>query len=388
MKFTKKCFFLLLIFARINNSCAGDITVKLNGGFDFQAGHLKSNAPAKAKPVSTNNKNFAFNSSAYAAVNAKNTLDSGFIYGAQIAISPTTTHSRKTRSMLFMEASFGRLELGSEQSAVSKMRITPLSIASATGGLWDIWVAGDPVGNIPYNMNYSNYLDSKMRARGKTEFSRKITYFTPKYNGLQFGISYIPDSGNVGYDELKENVAHTPITSNYTYAVKNGFGGGVSYQKDFNDISYVKLSGVTEFGKVIATPKPNVKVPTIKPKRLATYHVGAEFTHSQYSIAGSYANHLGSFIAPNENRVETAVYGLGGRYKLEKFSSSVTYFSSTHRKNKMEAITFAVDYKVAKGLLPYAEVTLFRAKGSDILNPKIRSNHKGSLLLTGARVEF
>ena len=388
MKFTKKLCFIILFFIGISNSYAGDIDIKLNGGFDFQAGYINSNAPKTAKPISTNNKYFAFNTSAYMAANGSAKLDSGFIYGARIAIAPVTTPSRKLRSMLYTESLIGRLELGSEQSAVSKMRITPLSIASATGGLWDIWVSGDPVGNIPYNMNYSNYLDSKMRARGTTEFSRKITYFSPKYQGLQFGLSYIPDTRNVGYGELKSNIIHTPIFSNYTYSVKNGVGGSLTYQKDFSKNSYIKLSTVGEFGKVIATPKAGVIVPAIKPKKLATYNIGAEFTKNEYSLAGSYADHFGSFITSGDNRRDTSLYGLGGRYRVKKFSSSLTYFSSMHRRNKIEALTLGADYKVAKGLMPYAEVTYFRAKGSDITKPSIRSSHKGVLILTGTKVEF
>ena len=385
LKFIKKLTVLLLL---IPSYCAYAelMCVKIKGGFDFKAGYIKSNASEKAKPLTENQKNMAFSTSAYLAVDASNKLDSGFLYGAQIAITPTTSTSRKIRSGIYMEADFGRLELGSDQSAVTKMRISPLSIASASGGLWDVWVSGDP--SIPYIMNYSNFLDGKMRLAGKTEFSRKITYYTPEYEGLQLGISYIPDTSNVGYGDLKHDVKHTPLSSKYTYSVRNGLGVGLTYKKDFDKNFYSKISLVGETGKAIATPKKGTQAPNIKPRRLKSYHVGAEITRDEYSIAASYANHLRSFSGLTDKRADTAIYGIGGRYKKDKFSSSLTYFASIHRSNKIQAVTLAADYKMAPGLMPYAEATYFQAKGSEIDNPDSKANHKGNLFLIGTKIEF
>jgi len=374
-----------------------DMEVKLKGGFDFQGAYYKTNAPKKGQFLSANNKNYAFNSSANIAVDVSNKLDSGFKYGARIAIQPTTNNSRKLQSTIYTESKIGRLELGTDKTAGHKMKITPYSIASATAGLWDVYAKGDPIGRdlkqIPYVMNYGSFLDGKMRESGKNEYSRKITYYTPLFNGFQFGISYVPDSSNVGYQGFSETPKHTPVSTGYRYAVRNGFSAGLTYQKDFCEDSFAKISFVGETGQVKAKPidvENKSKLPELKPRKLRSYNIGGQVQLGQYSFAATYANFMKSMTFKGQDNSDTHVYGLGAAYKYEKFSTSVTYFASKHRNNKISSVTLGADYLVAPGLLPYAEVTYFNSKGRQVnRQDKVRQySQKGVLVLVGTRVEF
>jgi predicted porin len=248
-------------------------------------------------------------------------------------------------------------------------------------------------------MNFTNFLDSKMRLPNKVEYSRKVTYYTPEYKGIQIGISYIPDSANVGYSEIKDTaIKHKPIYADYYYAVKNGFAGGITYNGKIADLG-IKLAAVGEMGKVIATPKAmnedadtkppkaEAKLPT-KFRKLKNYTIGAQVEYKDLSLAASYGDYMRSFTCEKDTDPSTEIYGFGAAYKFDKLKTSITYFGSTHRKNAISATTLAVDYKLAPGLLPYAEVTTFNAKGRHVGKDETKKSHKGFLVLTGAKIEF
>lgn len=378
-----------------SNSFAGEMKIDLDGVFDFQAGYLKSNAPAGNNFVTSNQKNIGLYSTASLGLVAKNQLENGFVYGAKVGIETTTFSSRKNQSVIFTESDAGRLELGSDKTAMTKMRISHTSVSAATGGIWDTWVKADPLctptNAIPYATGFTNFLDTKMRLTGKVEYSRKITYYTPKWNGFQFGISYVPDSSNVGYSGLKDNVNHSPVFSqDFYYAVKNGFAGGITYDTKINDTK-LSFAAVGETGLAKAKLKDqtsNIIVPKVK--KLQNYTVGSMVEFEKLSFATSYGNYMKSFTSATDKNRNSHLYSFGVGYKpCEKIVTSITHFASNYRKNKLGATTIAVDYKLAPGFMPYAEATIFNAKGRHLENPEEKfSSHKGTLAIVGAKVTF
>lgn len=399
MKVFKRIVKSSVVLGYILSSCpvlAQDFVAKLTGGFDFQAGYLKAN---DHKNLTQNMKNRAFYSTAYLAANVSSKLDSGFLYGAKIAITTTSRSSRKLQSGLFFENAGGRLELGSDKSAMTKMRISPFSIAAATAGMWDVWATSDILGGMPIVMNYGCFLDQKMRVAGESEYSRKITYYTPTFYGFQIGVSYVPDSSNVGYSTLSHTPTHGggPAANNYSYSIKNGFSGGITYKKSIEDDFGIKLSAVGEMGKGKAAPKDDKAIAAInkanlplnpRVKNLKNYMLGAQIDYGKFSIAGSYGNYMKSLSMPQDKNKTSNVYGIGGKYKFDKLSTSLAFISSGHGKNKLNATTLGADYKLAPGLLPYAEVTYFSISGFTRDPNSTKKSRKGTLAIIGTRVEF
>ncbi|MDX1916598.1 MAG: porin [Rickettsiaceae bacterium] len=381
---------------------ASDINVKLKGVVDFQAGYFNSNAPTgfldenglRPNRISRYQKDFAFLNTASLGLEAINTLEDGFIYGAKLGIETTAKSSRKFQSCLFVQGDYGRGEMGSDQSAASKMRITPYSIASGAGATWDIWVKADPTATktseVPFVTGFSNFLDQKMRSSGKIEYSRKVTYYTPEIYGLQAGVSFIPDSSNVGYTDIKDtSVTHSPVYSKYYFYIKNGVSGGVTYKYDISKDLKMKLSLVGENGKVIAIAK-NVK--TTLPYDfgyLQTFNVGAQIDYLDWSFACAYADYLNSLTKHTELRKATNIFGGSIRYKINDASFSLAHIRSMHKNNKVHATTLGADYKIAPGLKTYAEATYFESKGAYLSEDFTKStSHKGVIGLVGAKLEF
>lgn len=385
-----KLFSVILTLLLPSYAQSNDLSLKLKGSYDFQMGYIKSNRPSDYKKISSLRNHYAFNSTAYLGFDAKNELDSGLIYGAKIGVETTARSARNSPSSLYFQTEAGKTEFGTEKSAAAIMKISPIT------GSWDTWVRGDATAatgrGAPFVQSFSNFLDIKMRSPGKTEYSRKITYYTPKFNGIQFGVSYIPDSSNVGYTSINDSsINHTPMFSEkYFFNVKNGLAGGVTYDKKMSQDFKFKLSVVGEHGKVKPKAKSLVSS-TVKFKDLNYMTTGAEFVYLDYTFKLAYSDYFKSMTSVSDANRNTNLYGSSLKYNFtKKFSATAAYFVSNHRSNKVNNVTLACDYKLQPGLQPYAEVTYFRAKGrrlSDNINVPKRE-HKGAFFLLGTKLVF
>lgn len=385
--------FLILFFSIFySSSHASEMQVKLNGKLDFQSIIYHHDSPNT--PLSPLRENMAFNNSANIIANASNKTDCGMVYGAMINLKTTNRNSRATSSGIYLTTNYGKYEFGSDKSALSKMKITSFSNAAATGGGVDSLINSDPKKtNTLYITGWANFLDAKTRPSGKShnaEYARKITYYTPEIYGFQMGISYIPDSTNRGYKTVGENTEAEVKTNNQRYKIHfiDAIAGGISYKKQYSDDLSMRSSVVFEKAKTVSD-KHN---PTdIKFSNLKSYVVGSEVKYKQFSLAASFGDYLKSVTNKNINTLgrNTKLYGATARYNIDKLSMSIGQFRSTHYTNKFRSTTVAMDYKIAPGILPYAEITFYNTKGKNI-NDKTMNNHStsGNILLLGAKFEF
>ena len=390
----KTCFFLTAVLINAVGY-AEELKVKLKGGFEFQAGYNSNNSKLQRfKYISKNRKGFAFNSNANFNVNVQNEIENLFEYGAKIGLETTTRNDRRIASSIYLTSDYGKFELGSEKSANAKMKITASSVSCGTGGGWDSWVI------LPLNPNYVAYLsnnggflDAKTRDMSKAEYSRKVTYYTPEFKGLQAGISYIADTTNTGYSTFNQPIYHSPVKlSPYYHSFRDGLAYGLTYESKFNEEFKIKTSFVGEKAKVDSFSKSNHQQVKVKSKDLNTYTLGAEMHCGQYSIAGSYGNHLKSVTSTSDGSKDrnSDIYSLAGRYKYNKLATSLSIFTSSYKKNELKAVTLATEYKAAPGLLPYGEITSYKTKGNYINknNIKVKDRINGLLFLLGVKLEI
>lgn len=389
------CFILGVISSQ--SSIANDLEVKLKGAIDFQSGFYKTNS--KNDKLTNNKSDVAFNTSAGFGINVENTLDSGFVYGADVGLKTTAKSSKGFRSKIYTITPAGKLEFGSDKTAAGSMRITPGSIAAGPGGAWDSWVNVDANKNssssfIEFITSYSDFLDSKFRASGESEYARKITYYTPEFKGIQVGISYIPDGSNQGSKGLKDDsVKFTPIISNKYFNIKDGIATAVSFEHEFDKDVSLKVVGTYEWARVKATPKSEIIESLVglddKVKNIDNYQVGLKVNYNNLSFAGSYGDYQTSLLNRKDNAKTTKVYGVGLAYKFSNFKTSATYFKSSHLNNNVEAETIAVDYTEIPGFKPYAEFTHFNGKGRHIEKPtEPVYKHSGQMLILGTKLSF
>ena len=415
----KRIFFTSILAFSLNSN-SSELKAELNGAIDFKAG-LKNN---RLQPkefdednnLSKNRKNSNFSSSASIVAKLSNTLDNGFEYGAELGLAPTANNSNLYKSYIYTKTHSGTLEFGSNKSAMSKMRITPATISAASGGPWDSWSKVDPSEGqrnsfLSFVTKHANFTDAKLKKKGQAEFSRKITYYTPEFSGFQLGISYIPDSANLGSASISEDGSQYKSSSaeleNYHLSVKDGFAGGVTYKTDLSDECTVSFSAVGEVGTVKArlinendenNPSDSEEV-SKKINNLRNYSLGAMLKYNNFSVAASYGNYNKSLetkatsddanIAGRiDTKNSTKVYGIGFAYEHKDLKTSVNLFRSHHKYNNLTSATFGVNYLLAPGLSPYAEFSVFEGNHKKLAENDENFKNKGTVFVIGTKLTF
>lgn len=394
--------------------------VKLTGSADFEVGmRSQKNVPADSTLTKTS-KNVGVNSSVAANLSLENSTDC-FKYGGVIALGTTTqraSSAKKNGSYVFLEGEYGRVELGSNADAAYAMALSAYDIARATGDNWTGYAhLRDNNEYIGSALGYVQSFSSSLKD-GKgvlNERARKVTYYSPKFNGFQAGVSYVHDSGNKGSGrgEVADIVAASANQEAFSLAMYNNdfvhmkhlVSGGFSYETNLSDGLDLAVSLTGEYGQNNAFTPGNTSV---KARDLKTVSLGAKLNYGSYGFAASYT-HFGnsmSLKALNADATSTGLVNLanvgiekpkwhqitaGVSYVNGPYGASLTFLNVEKLKSKQNSLTLGFDYKMAEGFVPYLEATFFKQKNyavdidTDTLATK---THKGAVVLVGTKLSF
>ena len=394
----------ILFCGMATSSFAIENQVKIGAVIDVQGVHYKTSGDATQRKFSMYNKNRGLYSSGHFFVDYQLVAEDGWKYGTKIGLQQTTRNDRGVPFAIYTESEYGKVEAGSEKSAGAKMILTGYSVACAGGNGWDAFIISSPSNDkgaqIPYVTNLSSFLDAKTRTSMLSDYSRKMSYYTPKFgvegHKFQLAASYSPDSSNAGHDNIdKANLYAVISVYPYKFSIKDGLAYGITYDGKFSDKLSMKLALTGEKGKPVAFNKSDNKKSNIKFKDLNAYNIGAEVTYDQLSIAGSFMNYNKSLsnVTVDIFGRETSIYVVGTRYKFldGKYATSLNHFRSNHKKNKFDATSLGFDYLIAKGIKAYLQITRFQAKGKyiDETTGVIRGNKsKGDIVILGGKISL
>jgi len=133
-----KKYFLIAAISFMPLVCFGKFDAKLFGIADNQfAVRNAKGFYAKRAFLTTNSKNFMFNSNIKTGVKIENLEEDNLKYGANIVFAALTTESGRYESylqktFLFVENNLGRIELGNNYTVTTMMSVGPADIAAAT----------------------------------------------------------------------------------------------------------------------------------------------------------------------------------------------------------------------------------------------------------------
>ncbi len=406
---TLKALIPFIITFNSSISLALDKEVKMGALIEADGLYYKSNGDETQRRFTQNNKNLGFYSTGNFYVDYKLVDENGLKYGTKISVQQTTRNDRGVPFVLYTETGYGKLELGSDKTAGSKMMVTGFSVACATGNGWDAFIVTSPItgkeAKVAYVTNFTSFLDAKTRTSMLSDYSRKITYFTPKIgsknHNFQLGVSYSPDSTNAGHtgnstnSDINDPNNLFAIYSAYPYkfAIKDGISYGAVYEGKHSDLLSTKLSLVGESGKPVAFNKSDNSKSNVKFKNLNTYNVGLQISYDKFAIAGSYMNYNNSLSNSSVDNFgsQTSIYSIGSRYKFcdDKYAASINYFFSNHKNNKLDAVSIGIDYVITKGIKAYIQETIYKANGKYVDNGVIKKDkNKGSLFILGAKISI
>ena len=336
--------------------------------------------------------------------------DSGLGYGGEIDLLADTSADSQGRgfnaskTFIYTDGSWGRFELGSNVGADGTMKIDAGTIARATGGINGDYTyfansstqflanSASPLSYGQLNGSHSgtaNYLGSHTE-----ENLNKVTYYTPRFYGAQLGVSYLPDQTNRGQGVASGVTRVSPVgpdrTNNNAGLSQNIFTGGLNYDNKFGDFGFA-AAATGEWGKAQVATYEDLKA----------WNAGAKVSYMGFSLAGSYGDWGKSNTLTTNNSKDTWYWDVGVAYEYGPFGASVTYlnsqfdcgttvsgtgnnqFCNTTGKDKMYSVSGGLDYKLAPGLTPYAEVTYYDQNAVGKAN-----DNKGYVGILGTQLNF
>lgn len=280
----------------------------------------------------------------YAGVDAKQdaeiifspsiTLDNGIKIGANVQLEANTSGDQIDESFLFIDGSFGRILLGSENSARYLMQyaapdVTMLNVNSGSLTAF-IPFSGTAGGATTGADVFRGTLGATFIENGRNNDAQRITYFTPRFAGFQLGVSYARD-GN------QDSNAQLDIDG---VALSNIVDIGANYVNSFGDIDVAVGAG---YGIAFGDANDNPQV----------WNAGLNLGFGGFTIGGSFAEQ-------NNFGVQDGVaWDAGLSYETGPWGFSFTYFKgeSVDDENvalgadeEMQAFLVGANYSLAKGV--------------------------------------
>ncbi|WP_375327223.1 porin [Candidatus Tisiphia endosymbiont of Nemotelus uliginosus] len=411
---------------------ASDTEIKLEGFFGFQAGYSNQNKlQGLSKNITDNKKRLAFFTEAAFSATIRQELNN-VVAGAKIVLMPTSkvkTGVSANGSHLFLETDYGKVELGSPHDASAKMRVTGYKVVAATGTNWNKYIQLDsphmmykglkPDFDTSDNFYMESFSNGFNDMNMKTEAARKVSYYTPKMEGFQFGISYTPDSANTGgnsdlknLDIKDKNFSSKSKTGIKTIElgvlennnvivlnqnVKDAVSAGISYQRELLDDVAMQVAVTGEFAKParkllrLDNDKDKNILSQSKLSNLKAYNIGAVLSYGNFSCGASYGSLGKSLTSAEYHKVGrvTEYYNGAVAYTQGPIKTSLSYFRSLRYKNTTDAVSLGTEYLITPGMLPYAEISYFQAKGKPVyLVDAPKAKTRGTVALIGAKLKF
>lgn len=332
----------------------------------------------------------------------RTTLDNGIKVGVRMELEGNTdggaanqtAHDQIDESWMYVEGSFGRINLGGEDNAAMAMHFQAFDIGIGNFDAQAKWIQ-DPTERIG-----TQGLERGVRFNtiwGRTaptlddSHADKITYYTPRIEGFQFGVSWIPNF---------EEDASGSIAS-----VSNGYHDGLAVGANFVR-RFDKVRVALSAGYITAKYAPIVDVPTNNPGSPTTWSVGASISAGPMRFAGSYGSAANTRLDRGTTigtSTDGEAHSLGAYYRFGKNMVGVTYWHSEVEElvavdgnSTIDMFTISGRHNLGNGVYLRATLLYLDIEGEDTdgntnltgTTGGARDDNSGWAFVTGVRVSF
>ena len=206
---------------------AQDASFSVGGFSNFYANWVDQDTPGGGYHES----DYDFSTNTELLFDGEVTLDNGITAGMSVQVEADNNDGNGARdnideNIVYLDGSFGRVELGHEDGAHDTMKYGATSIKAVYPGGYNNTTGTfiNVTGSAPITVNFNDSGDST-----------KINYYTPRFAGIQVGITHAPD-GN----------ADAVIPARGVTETTDLWEGGVNYVNSFNGFDIAaSLTGAT-----------------------------------------------------------------------------------------------------------------------------------------------
>jgi len=244
---------LAAVAAAAGARAADGVKLSIGGYYHAAAGAVLGEDLSESSGVSEGNlRDYVFKQKVDIVFNGESTLDNGLTVGAYVDLrGQTTPDDQIKRVYAYFSGGFGKVQFGDQDGALAAMCYTVPS-ASAIFGADSPAVTG---------FNFSNagiagYAATNGTCYGVDSYSTQLVYFSPVFDGFQFGASFTPDQTEDTRNTLAG--AGTRLKNDASQNSENLSLAGV-FTHDFNDVkltlggahtwSFLKESNPNNTGK-------------------------------------------------------------------------------------------------------------------------------------------
>jgi predicted porin len=249
--------------------------------------------------------------------NGRTTLDNGLTIGFRAELEANTETDQIDESYMFIEGRFGRLELGSLNNVQYRMGYNAPEAQtrpwSNEGNIFN--VLAQPTGSPTFDSTFGT-----TRSRFFDNDSEKVNYYTPRFEGFQFGVSYIPNSSQ------DRNGAPDSLSNAYS----RGWAAAANFVRTFGAFDVAASAGYMRWQGPQLTSTTSADDPS-------QWNVGLQLGYAGFKVGGSYGkikdgrsgasgtNVAASTAGTGGNRVEGRAWDAGVMYTFGPAAVSLNY---------------------------------------------------------------
>lgn len=228
------------------------------------------------------------------------TLDNGISFGAAVVLNGNTDdESQIAESFAYVEGDFGRGEFGSRDNAAAIMQYAApdVGIGLNDGDVSD-WIENTT------SSDADSAFESTFLFLGEDK-ANKVTYFTPRFSGVQVGVSYIP--------EFERDNNAQPAEDLY----EDGFAVGINFVETLGEVDLALAAGFL-----------TASAPNGGDDDAEGYSLGFNVGYAGFTVGGSYAHTEGNAGAGTDTATsfDGEGYDIGVSYAWDASAVSLSYF--------------------------------------------------------------
>jgi predicted porin len=295
------------------------------------------------------------------AMSGETTLDNGLTVGVYTQYRAGESGNQNSaggtvrRAYAYFEGSFGRLELGSNDGAALQMGYASPDPAPAAGVNSPNFYPNAPVnfagaafGDTSTPTTYQNWDGA----------NTKLSYFTPRMAGFQFGVSYSPDNCQTGPSAGSKcpSLGNAPA-DNVAGDQNQIWQFGANYTNTFQDID-VAVSGTYMTAHIendLFTTDESGNPSAVQNKDRTSYSFGANLGYMGFTLGGAYLHDnkgvAGSSVDAYDVGLKytTGPWSVGVQYIYSERDNPDSFYTSVTQDN-VEAFMIGGGYALGPGI--------------------------------------
>jgi len=319
-----------------------EMEVSISGYSTFQAGFFDNEF--------ANQSGRDFQSESEVHIRAEGETDSGLKYGSKIELLTSTSDGTNAdETVIYASGNWGKIELGDEDGASDQSAVLAptVGIGQINGSYLD-WVQSTsrPAGNVEDT-------GGGMIKPLDTDDSTKVTYYTPRYMGLQGGISYAPESED-------QNNGEQVQFDNTAGDQEDAFELGLNYRNEYSNgvrvragLAYVGSSAKDTSGR----------------EDVNSWGLGARVGYKGFDIGGGYVSNGDSQNNAGIANDDETAWNIGARYEQGPWGVAISYLAEDYDQNggrgtttgggTYNSVVLGGTYALADGLTTSADLAFF-----------------------------